>query len=182
MKKCTICKEYKDSSLFNKDNSRWDGLSAACKECSSTMRKNHYKKNNVAVLRKNKEWKDNNKDRRRETDRNRDVERRATDIQYKLKKNLRARLYSAIKNGQKVGSAIKNLGCSVEELKLHLESMFEPGMSWENWNFEGWHIDHILPLDSFDLNDISQLNKACHYTNLQPLWSEDNFAKSNKVG
>jgi hypothetical protein len=104
-----------------------------------------------------------------------------TDIQYKLSCNLRTRLYNAINNNQKVGSAIKDLGCSVEEFKSYLESKFSPGMTWDNWTTDGWHIDHIKPLSSFDLTDRKQLLEACHYTNLQPLWAKDNIIKSDKL-
>ena len=182
MKKCTICKTYKEYEYFSLDKSRGDGKSASCKECSSTIRKNHYKANRQSTLSKNKEWKDNNRIRIRETERNREASRRKVDIEFKIRKQLRSRLYSAVRNGQKTGSAIENLGCSVEYFKAYLQSLFKPGMTWDNWSYNGWHIDHIIPLDSFDLNDSSQLGKACHYTNLQPLWAKDNFAKSNKVG
>ena len=107
--------------------------------------------------------------------------RRKTDIQYKLSTRLRVRLCHALKNKQKSGSAVRDLGCSIEELKQHLESKFQPGMSWDNWTINGWHIDHIKPLVSFDLTDKNQLLEACHYTNLQPLWAKDNLAKSDKI-
>jgi len=104
-----------------------------------------------------------------------------TDIQFKLSHNLRSRLCKAINRNQKKGSAVDDLGCTVEQLKQHLESKFLPGMSWDNWTVDGWHIDHIKPLDSFDLTDRNQLLEACHYTNLQPLWANDNLVKSNKL-
>jgi hypothetical protein len=107
--------------------------------------------------------------------------RRNTDIQFRLATNLRARLCSAIRQRQKVGSAVRDLGCSIEEFKSYIESKFQSGMSWDNWGRDGWHIDHIKPLSSFDLTDRQQFVEACHYTNLQPLWAEDNFAKSNRV-
>jgi hypothetical protein len=96
-----------------------------------------------------------------------------------MTKNLRKRLNFAIKNNQKSGSAVKDLGCTVQELKIYLESKFTEGMSWDNYG--KWHIDHIIPLNSFDLSDLEQLKKACHYTNLQPLWAEANLAKSDTV-
>ena len=102
-----------------------------------------------------------------------------TDIQYKLSHNLRVRLYRALKDNYKIGSAVKDLGCTIQQLKQHLESKFQPGMSWDNHTLDGWHIDHIKPLSSFDLSDRKQLLEACHYTNLQPLWAKDNLSKSD---
>jgi hypothetical protein len=110
------------------------------------------------------------------------LEKFKTDINFRLKANLRSRLCAAVKNNQKGGSAVRDLGCSIEELKKHLESQFEPGMTWDNWSQDGWHIDHIKPLASFDLSDRAQFLEACRYTNLQPLWAEDNHKKSDKNG
>lgn len=97
---------------------------------------------------------------------------------YKTTKLLRCRLRDILRDSQKTGSAIKDLGCSVNELKIHLEKQFQSGMTWENQGT--WHIDHIIPLSKFDLNDREQFLKACHYSNLQPLWATDNIKKSNK--
>jgi hypothetical protein len=54
-------------------------------------------------------------------------------------------------------------------------------MSWENHGTYGWHIDHIIPCDAFDFTKIEEQKKCFHYTNLQPLWREDNLKKSNKI-
>ena len=107
--------------------------------------------------------------------------RRATDLNYKLRKNLRSRLNKALKQS-KTASAIVDLGCTVEEFKLHLESKFYRNMTWETYGQgEGkWQIDHIKPLCSFDLTDPLQSQAACHYTNLQPLWNDDHRVKSMK--
>lgn len=101
-------------------------------------------------------------------------------IEYKLKHRLRCRLWQALKNNHKIGSAVKDLGCSIEYLKEYLELQFEDGMSWNNYGRNGWEIDHIQPLSVFDLTNPEELKKACHYTNLQPLWKIDNIIKSNK--
>ena len=71
------------------------------------------------------------------------------------------------------------MGCSIESLISHLESQFKDGMSWDNYGYYGWHIDHIIPLSSVSSED--EVYKLCHYTNLQPLWAEDNLKKSNKI-
>ena len=110
------------------------------------------------------------------------LHKRKTDPLFKLKENLRIRLVKAIDREQKTGSAVADLGCSIQELKDHLESQFQSGMTWDNWSRDGWHIDHIHPLSKFDLSDPVQLRQACHYTNLQPLWASDNLAKRDTDG
>ena len=101
-----------------------------------------------------------------------------TDIQYKLRSLLRGRLWFAIKRNKKAGSAVRDLGCTISELKFYLEGKFTDGMSWDS--FGEWHIDHIIPLSFFDLSNREQFIKACHYTNLQPLWAKDNLSKNKK--
>ena len=104
-----------------------------------------------------------------------------TDIQYKLSVILRARFQMALKRNYKTGSAVRDLGCSIGELQVYLESKFQSGMTWDNHGLYGWHIDHIKPLASFDLTDRQQLLLACHYTNLQPLWATDNLSKGDSI-
>ena len=98
-----------------------------------------------------------------------------------MRNRLRSRLYNAINRNYKNGSAVKDLGCSIDEFKIYLESKFSPGMTWENWSKFGWHIDHIVPLINFDLAEREQFLKACHYTNLQPLWWNENLTKVKRV-
>jgi hypothetical protein len=99
----------------------------------------------------------------------------------KIARNLRSRLNGAVRGKIKVGSAVRDLGCSIEFLKRYLESKFQIGMTWGNYGFKGWHIDHVVPLDSFVLTDTDQFMKACHYTNLQPLWWNENMSKGAKL-
>ena len=129
----------------------------------------------------NKDWREVNKDKIKEYLEAYHYNKLKTDIQYKLRHNLRCRLHSAIKRNYKAGSAVKDLGCSIDELKSYLESKFSSGMTWDNWALDGWHIDHIKPLASFNLTDRNQLLEACNYMNLQPLWATDNLIKSDKI-
>jgi len=109
--------------------------------------------------------------------------RRASDPAFRLACALRERLGVAIRQGNKSGSAVRDLGCTIPELKAWLEAKFYPHpetgevMTWDNWSPTGWHIDHRKPLKSFDLSDREQLLRACSYTNLQPLWAFQNLAK-----
>lgn len=107
--------------------------------------------------------------------------KRILDINYKMTCNLRKRLSTAIRRGQKLGSAVRDLGCLMNYFKVYIESKFKDGMNWDNYGRNGWHIDHIKPLASFDLNDRQQFLEACHYTNLQPLWAYDNLSKGSKI-
>lgn len=133
-------------------------------------RKKHYK--DIIVPRKQK-----NRLKIRETMRIYRAKRIKNDPHYKLSINLRNRLLVAIKSNQKSGSAIKDLGCTIPELKTYLEKQFQPGMTWDNWGVKGWHIDHRKALSLFDLTDRKQFLEACNYTNLQPLWWFDNLLK-----
>ena len=72
------------------------------------------------------------------------------------------------------------VGCSPKELVAYLEEQFLEGMDWTNHGVHGWHIDHIQPCASFDLTDPEQQRQCFHYTNLQPLWAEDNLRKSDQ--
>lgn len=105
-------------------------------------------------------------------------ERLKVDILFKLQRNMRARLNKALQGNYKTSSAVKDLGCSIEELKQHLESKFQSGMTWENYGKNGWHIDHIKPLASATSEE--EMLKLCHYMNLQPLWAQENLSKGKK--
>ena len=109
------------------------------------------------------------------------------NTQFRLRQNVRKRIVRYLKGvkGRKFGKTNELLGCDWKFLKKHLENQFynrkktNQEMSWNNYG--KWHVDHIIPLDSFDLTIKEQQFKACHYTNLQPLWEEDNIAKNNKL-
>jgi len=88
----------------------------------------------------------------------------------------------AIRNKTKTGSAVRDLGCSMEQFLYYIEGLFQPGMTWDNYGKGGWHLDHIRPLSSFNLENPEEFKLAAHYTNLQPLWEFDNLKKSNKYG
>lgn len=99
------------------------------------------------------------------------------EVDYKLRCILRSRFRQALSKKDKL-SSIDFVGCSVSELKQHIEKQFKKGMNWNNWSQTGWHIDHIIPLFKFDLSEKTQVEKAFHYTNLQPLWAKENQSKN----
>lgn len=138
-------------------------------------KKSYYKDNKQNVLSRTKKWRISNIDLIREYHGNRVL----SDIE-RVKASLRSRLNRALKGNYKSGSAIFDLGCSIDQFKVYLESKFQPGMTWGNYGLKGWHIDHIKPLDSFNLSSKEELKIACHHTNLQPLWAADNLKKGAK--
>lgn len=129
-----------------------------------------------------KQWRHNHPEKRREFDKKAQAKRNAkykNDPFFKLKKNLRYNCRRVVKTlalGKKPTSTFKWVGCSPKEFKSYIESLFQEGMTWDNYGKYGWHIDHIRPVSSFKPEEWEQIN---HYTNLQPLWAEDNWAKGD---
>ena len=192
MKTCKNCRRSLPQDDFYKKQGNSDGRRSLCKTCHRAETKIWKSKNREQERANNANWYKNNNDikKQQEAERRkrlphywRDLERtkRKTDVNFRLRQNLRARIGHAIKRGAKVGSAVGDLGCTISELKQYLESKWQPGMTWDNWSTHGWHIDHITPLASFDLTDPEQLRTACNYTNLQPLWAEDNLSKGDRI-
>ena len=171
-------------------------------------RREHYQENREFILCRNKQYFDQHREQKREYDRNyyrTHKERHNTYSQYyrkafpeknkmhrkraylammadpnrKLKCTLRTRIQKVLKGQRKYEKTMKLVGCSIPELRQHLESQFLPGMSWENHGIFGWHVDHIKPCSSFDLTDPEQQRLCFHYTNLQPLWALDNIKKGD---
>lgn len=152
-------KEYREENLESR------------RECG----RDHYKKNRHKYNAWKKSWRRCNGDRLRTQNR----ERRRNDVHFRLGVNLRVRLWAAIKNGQRKGSAVRDLGMSIPEFQRYIESKFRDGMTWDNWGTV-WQMDHLKPIAAFDLTIQEQLLQACHYTNLQPLLVEENLRKGSK--
>jgi len=138
------------------------------------------KKNKEKINQGGKEWYYKNKEKVRARQRIYERIRRNT-LHFKIKDNMRRRIRTALKkdNGKKTKGTMKLVGCTVEQLKQHIEKQFKPGMSWEQR--DSFHIDHIIPCASFDLTKLSEQKKCFHYTNLQPLYPIENIKKGAKL-
>ena len=195
MKLCKKCNQFKISGGFHKNSKSKDKLAYWCKQCTYECNKKYKKENVQHIQEYHKNYAKKNRENLNTYQReykklegskiNRNKQRKQRlkqDIQYKLSENLRIRLNGALKNNWKSGSAVRDLGCSIDDLKFWFEFWFDEGMSWDNYgNKEGqWSIDHIKPLFNFDLTNHEQLCKACHYINLQPMWHLYNIRKGNK--
>ena len=122
------------------------------------------------------------KEQRRAYRRQWQANRMATDTVFHFRSNLASLINTAIRKqfGSKASRTHDTIGCTVTELRQHLETQFIDGMTWQNYGKHGWHVDHIRPCASFDLKDPEQQRQCFHYTNLQPLWAVDNIRKGAK--
>ena len=194
MKKiCTSCNIEKNTTDFRKKKKGKYGVSSKCKVCLSDLYKEYYNNNKKFKINSVKRYYDDNKEKvlsykkeyyiknkeyivKKSTERT--TKKRKNEPLFRLLCNLRRRTNYAFKNvnANKTKSTKDLLGCEFDLAKIHIENKFTKGMNWENYG--KWHIDHIIPLCSAE--NESELKKLCHYTNLQPLWAEDNLSKGGK--
>ncbi len=210
MKKCNKCGEVKPKTEFYKNKKTKDGLQYTCKKCCRELNKEYYKNNyekareNRRIWRENnpeynKEWAKNNPEKVREYQRkyyknnpekvkkrtrtyNKEywAKRRAIP-QNKVNASFRERIRKSI-NNKKAGRKWESLvGYTLEELMKHLESKFEPWMTWDNYG--EWHIDHIRPISLFNFTSAEdkEFRECWALKNLQPLEARENIIKSNKL-
>lgn len=183
---CSKCKEEKQIDNFSIRSK--NGRKSHCKECISKKFQIDYY-NNLEKFRNNgrkyqADYRKKNKEKYRNYQNKWKIKTYYTkyryDINFKITQSLRSRINKLLKNKNKYYHSIELLGCSIYELKIHLKSKFQEGMTWENYGKYGWHIDHIRPCISFDLMNEEQQKLCFHYTNLQPLWAFDNLSKGGK--
>ncbi len=204
------CGKRKKLSEFHKSSSnKKDGHKSKCKVCRLINRKNQYQLDKLKPDYKEKRLKyqqiyyskyvDNNKEKLKEYHSEYDKayfiknkkkinkqklqysnDKYKNNFEFRLTSILRARLNKAIIPNIKNRSSLEFIGCSIEQLKQHLESQFLLGMNWNNHSLHGWHIDHRIPCAKFDLSKEEEQFKCFHYTNLQPLWAKENWSKGSK--
>uniref|UniRef100_A0A0G4GB85 HNH nuclease domain-containing protein n=1 Tax=Chromera velia CCMP2878 TaxID=1169474 RepID=A0A0G4GB85_9ALVE len=114
------------------------------------------------------------------------------DIVYRLAQLVRRTVWRCLasvrdkcpRSAVKQKRTFEYLGCSSEQLKVHLERDFRPGMSWDNYGGSGWHVDHIVPImypgSDGQRPDVDTQIARLHFSNLQPMWSEENLRKGNR--
>ncbi len=187
IKTCIKCKQPYSTTEFYKDKTRYDGLNNKCKLCCKRQSKKYYSEHTNECKQKFKPYNQqrylDNKIKIKQQTVQYKKNRRKKDISFKLLDNCRRRLNYALKGNPKSTNSIKLLSCTGEQLKLHLESLWLPEMSWNNYGngMNKWNIDHIIPCAKFNMVDPEQQKKCFHFSNLQPMWQKDNLTKSNKV-
>lgn len=171
---CKICNEEKHFKFFASKGGNQKPYE--CKNCLNARERDKRASDPEEYNKKKREIYQKNKDKINETRRKTLQKRRDEDPKYRVMMALHCRLYMAVK--EKTGKTVELTGCSKEDLINHLESKFIEGMTWENYG--EWHIDHIRPCASFDLEDPEEQRKCFNWTNLQPLWAQDNIRKGAK--
>ena len=144
-------------------------------------KKKYYLDNREEIIAKSTEYQQNHKEERKIYMNKYVNNLRQKNISFKITENLRRRINHAIKENVKSKHTMELLGCSIDELKKYLEEKFQEGMTWKNYGRYGWHIDHKKPCVLFDLSKEEEQKKCFHYTNLQPLWAEDNLSKGARI-
>ncbi len=143
--------------------------------------KTYYDKNIEKVRAKGKKWYEQNKEHVIKQTIEYNKKRRKEDVNIRIRDSLRSRIRLSLLGKTKSANTEKLLGCTIEELKQHLQAQFTHGMSWDNYGLHGWHIDHIKPCSLFNLSDPKQQEECFGFKNLQPLWAIENIQKSNKL-
>lgn len=159
---CSGCKEIKLSDKFHKGNDS-GGLSNICKICKSKRAKDYRIKNNKSLN-------------------NRDSIRALSDKKFRISRNIRCAISTSICDKHR-RSWEGLVGYGVDELLHHMEKLFQPGMTWENYGKYGWHIDHKIPVAAFNFTSTNDPDfKRCWaLNNLQPLWANENLSKNSRL-
>ena len=185
-KVCSKCGIERSNLEFRKDITKKDGLRPDCKLCVKNYEMTRRVNNPTLMSEKLKKFYKDNPEKRKEYRQNYKLrkhkqrkERRNSDSVFNLVNRMRCRIwkYLTLFNITKKNKTFEIVGCTPEFLKEYLEKKFKDGMSWESRHL--FHIDHIIPLSSAKTE--KELYKLCHYTNLQPLWVDENLKKSNKI-
>lgn len=180
-RECTMCLQTKAAKHFDKNKRTASGLVSVCKDCRKAKSRAYYESKKEEIKAKNnKHYHESDyKTRSRESRREYQKRKMKEDPLYVMARRLRNRLYYALKHKfwKKDTKFFQYIGCTLEELKAHIEGLFEPGMTWENRT--EWHLDHHIPLVSAKTEE--ELYKLCHYTNLKPMWGADNIKKGSKI-
>jgi hypothetical protein len=100
------------------------------------------------------------------------------DPAFKMMNAVRVRLNQAIRRrgvSRPKSRTEQFLGCSWAEFLKHIERQMEPGMTWNNWGRDSWHIDHVVPLAAFDLSIEAECVVACNFRNHRPMRASHNL-------
>lgn len=193
MKRCYVCKIEKPLSEFGKKATNKDGLQAICKACQKIERKQYYEANKEKEFENHRKYEvahrgELNAYRARQRASDPDYylraheyvkRRKQTSIEYLIAHRSRFRIERALTvAGTKASSRVLDLlGCSIEDFKEHLESTFQPGMSWDVYRAGEMQIDHIIPCSCFDLSRPDHQRACFNFRNTRMLFRAENVGR-----
>lgn len=168
-KVCSRCKKRKRLEGFFSDKKSRDGKQSQCKACKNEQIKAYY----ASPEGSKRKWSTLNPDKAKARAIRRYRENKVScNVSRMIRKSLghgkRGRMWESV------------VGFTLKELQEHLERQFQLGMSWDNYG--EWHIDHIRPVSSFDIDsvDCDAFRECWSLSNLQPLWAHENISKGNR--
>ena len=188
---CLQCANRKDPSSYCKHCSKDFALPSEGesndhwywqKTNDSSIRDGHFRCK-VQLKKKAKRWDSQNPDKVKEKKVRGAIKYRSRP-QGRIRASISARMSSIIakREGADLTSKFSTLDWTIGELMSHLESKFQPGMTWDNYGKNGWHIDHVVPDSWFNYDNIcsESFKKSWSLENLQPMWAKDNLSKHNR--
>ena len=166
--RCSMCKEIKPTIEFYSNSHR-------CKLCDKEYHKQEYVQQRKRKF--TKRWDDNNRSHKAKYMNN----RYHSNIQVKLSMCISSSINYSLQHNKHGNHWEELVGYTISDLICHLQSLFQPGMTWDNYG--EWQIDHKFPITSFNITDyICEDFKRCWaLSNLQPMWAEENRKKQNKI-
>lgn len=203
-KKCSKCNIEKELDMFGKFNRKTQNgiiltYKCSCKSCETETQRNRRNKEKGEDPEKyHKKWadyyaktKDNNKkakknwisipenrDKRNEYIRKYKADRRLNDNAYKLFENHRKKIWKSLTN--KSNSSKELLGCDIENYVNWITYTMSDEMTWDNYGTY-WNIDHLVPVNTFDITNPDEAKKAFNWKNTWAMLSSDNFSKRIKI-
>jgi hypothetical protein len=197
--KCCKCKLLKDVSMFGKNKKTSTGYKYRCRGCETQAQRERREKqkleNPEKVKAKNDAYYKKHKDsmkvkqkiymskpdvrkNRNEYIRKYKAEKRKNDKSYVIYENLRKRIWKSLKN--KSNSSKELLGCEIDLYFKWIEFTMTEDMNWENYG-TFWNIDHLIPLNKFELNNPEEAMKAFNWKNTWAMKSNENFIKKSNI-
>lgn len=170
-KKCQMCKQDKKQTEFRINRRCFDNFNDLCYSCDPKTNWSEEKKRISE-----KKYRTNNPDKMKEK-----YKKLSKFVNRRIRTSFNSRIKKALlnTNNKKNLKTIEYLGCSIDFFKGWIEHLFQENMSWENQG--KWHLDHVKPCASFDLNQPEEIKVCFNWKNYQPLWAIDNLKKGDIV-
>jgi len=207
---CSRCKDRKVLDEFPVNSRFPDGRNSKCKLCTNALnkayrdsnkeafcasRRRHYIANLEKMRSGRRKYAASNKDKKSQYDVSYRAQNKSkiaaykkqwernlmSDPVFRIKRNLRRRISHVLNGRLKTADTFSLVGCTPSEFRDHIQSQWTEGMSWDNYGYRGWHVDHVIPCCSFDLSTEDGQRRCFHFSNQRPLWALDNLRKGRKI-